>query len=82
MKPSAAAARRHFGGTLKGRLVVTAGLGGMGGAQPLAVTMNEGVAIVVEVDRHRIQRRLETALCRSRPSRTWTKRSRSRPTPR
>ena len=53
-------ARTHFGGTLKGKLVLTAGLGGMGGAQPLAVTMNEGVAIVVEVDRERIQRRLET----------------------
>ncbi len=53
-------ANRHFGGTLKGRLVVSAGLGGMGGAQPLAVTMNEGVAIVVEVDPARIARRLET----------------------
>jgi urocanate hydratase len=56
----AEAARQHFGGTLKGRLVVTAGLGGMGGAQPLAATMNEGVIIAVEVDRQRIQRRLET----------------------
>jgi urocanate hydratase len=56
----AEAARRHFGGTLKGTLTLTAGLGGMGGAQPLAVTMNDGVAIVVEVDRHRIERRLET----------------------
>src|SRR6188768_4068200 len=53
-------ARRHFGGTLAGRLVVTAGLGGMGGAQPLAVTMNEGIALVVEVDPARIQRRLAT----------------------
>ena len=53
-------ARRHFGGTLSGRLVVTAGLGGMGGAQPLAVTMNEGIALVVEVDPARIQRRLAT----------------------
>ncbi len=53
-------ARRHFGGTLRGTLTVTAGLGGMGGAQPLAVTMNEGVALVAEVDRHRIDRRLET----------------------
>jgi urocanate hydratase len=52
--------RRHFGGTLSGRLVVTAGLGGMGGAQPLAVTMNEGIALVVEVDPDRIQRRLAT----------------------
>ncbi len=56
----AAAARRHFGGSLKGKLVVTAGLGGMGGAQPLAVTMNDGVAVVVEVDPDRIRRRLET----------------------
>jgi aromatic amino acid lyase/urocanase-like protein len=54
------AARQHFGGTLKGRLVLTAGLGGMGGAQPLAATMNEGVIIAVEVDRHRIERRLVT----------------------
>jgi urocanate hydratase len=53
-------ARRHFGGTLAGRLVVTAGLGGMGGAQPLAVTMNDGVALVIEVDPHRIERRLAT----------------------
>jgi len=57
----AEAARKHFGGTLKGKLALTAGLGGMGGAQPLAVTMNEGIAIVVEVDKERIQRRLETA---------------------
>jgi urocanate hydratase len=56
----AEAARQHFGGTLKGRLVVTAGLGGMGGAQPLAATMNEGVLIAAEVDPHRIERRLET----------------------
>jgi urocanate hydratase len=56
----AAVARKHFGGTLRGRLCVTAGLGGMGGAQPLAITMNEGVAIVIEVDPTRIQRRLET----------------------
>jgi urocanate hydratase len=56
----AAAAKKHFGGSLKGRTVVSAGLGGMGGAQPLAVTMNDGVAIVIEVDRRRIRRRLET----------------------
>jgi urocanate hydratase len=56
----AEAARQHFGSSLKGRLVLTAGLGGMGGAQPLAATMNEGVMIAVEVDRHRIERRLET----------------------
>ena len=54
----AALARRHFGGSLAGKLTVTAGLGGMGGAQPLAVTMNEGVALVVEVDPQRIERRL------------------------
>jgi urocanate hydratase len=53
-----ACARKHFGGTLAGRLVLSAGLGGMGGAQPLAITMNEGVAVVVEVDRERIERRL------------------------
>ncbi|HEX2452944.1 MAG TPA: urocanate hydratase [Vicinamibacterales bacterium] len=53
-------ARRHFDGDLTGRLVVTAGLGGMGGAQPLALTMNGGVALVVEVDRTRIERRLAT----------------------
>ncbi|MCP4200724.1 MAG: urocanate hydratase [bacterium] len=53
-------ARQHCGGSLKGRLTVTAGLGGMGGAQPLAVSMNEGVALIAEVDRHRIGRRLET----------------------
>lgn len=58
-----ALARRHFGGSLKGRLVLTAGLGGMGGAQPLAVTMNEGVCIAVEVDQSRIDRRLKTGYC-------------------
>ena len=56
----AAVARRHFSGSLKGTLTVTAGLGGMGGAQPLAVTMNDGIALVVEVDRARIERRLAT----------------------
>ena len=53
-------ADQHFGGSLRGRLVLTAGLGGMGGAQPLAVTMNGGVALIVEVDRARIERRLQT----------------------
>jgi urocanate hydratase len=56
----AAAADRHFGGSLKGTLNVTAGLGGMGGAQPLAITMNEGVALIAEVERWRIEKRLET----------------------
>src|SRR4028119_1785421 len=56
----AAIADKKFGGTLAGTITLTAGLGGMGGAQPLAVTMNDGVAICVEVDQHRIDRRLET----------------------
>ncbi len=55
-----AAAKRHFGGTLAGKLVVTAGLGGMGGAQPLAATMNGAAALIVEVDPQRIRRRLDT----------------------
>jgi urocanate hydratase len=59
----AAVAKKHFGGTLKGMLTLTAGLGGMGGAQPLAVTMNEGVVIAVEVDPSRIQKRLDTKYC-------------------
>ncbi len=53
------AARQHFGGTLAGTGTITAGLGGMGGAQPLAITMNEGAALVVEVDESRARRRLE-----------------------
>ena len=52
-------ARQHFGGTLRGRVVLTAGLGGMGGAQPLAVTMNDGVVIAIEVDEARARRRHE-----------------------
>lgn len=59
----AEAARQHRGGSLKGTLTLTAGLGGMGGAQPLAVTMNEGVVIGVEVDPSRIQRRIDTRYC-------------------
>lgn len=59
----AALAKKHFGGTLKGRITVTAGLGGMGGAQPLAITMNEGVAICIEIDQTRIDRRVETRYC-------------------
>ncbi len=50
-------ARRHFGGSLRGRLVITAGVGGMGGAQPLAVTMNDGVALCIDVDPVRVERR-------------------------
>src|SRR6184192_2412993 len=57
------AAHKHFGGTLKGKFVLTAGLGGMGGAQPLATTMNQGVCLAVEVDQQRIQRRLDTGYC-------------------
>jgi urocanate hydratase len=56
----AAVAEQSFGGTLKGRVCLTAGLGGMGGAQPLAITMNEGVALCVEVDPDRIDRRIQT----------------------
>jgi urocanate hydratase len=56
----ASAAKKHFGGSLKGRLILSAGLGGMGGAQPMAATMNEGVFLGVEVDPDRIKRRLET----------------------
>ena len=56
-------AERHFGGTLAGRLVLTAGLGGMGGAQPLAVTMNSGVCLAVEVDEARARRRVATRYC-------------------
>jgi len=59
----AEAARQHAGGSLKGTLTLTAGLGGMGGAQPLAVTMNDGVVIAVEVDRTRIERRIQTRYC-------------------
>ncbi len=56
-------ARKHFAGSLKSRVVLTAGLGGMGGAQPLAVTMNDGIALCIEVDQTRIDRRLETRYC-------------------
>ena len=56
-----ACARKHFGASLAGRLLVTGGLGGMGGAQPLAVTMNGGVCLAAEVDPARVERRLETA---------------------
>jgi len=63
----AAVAKEHFGGSLRGKLVLTAGLGEMGGAQPLAVTMNEGVALVVELDKKAIDRRL-----RHKYLETWT----------
>lgn len=57
------AARQHFDGSLKGTLTLTAGLGGMGGAQPLAVTMNGGVAIAIDVDKRSIDRRIEKRYC-------------------
>ncbi|MGB9750151.1 MAG: urocanate hydratase [Caldisericia bacterium] len=56
----AAVANKHFGGTLKGKFVLSAGLGGMGGAQPLAITMNDGICIIAEVDKNRIERRIKT----------------------
>ena len=59
----AAVANKHFGGSLRGKVELTSGLGEMGGAQPLAVTMNDGVALVVEVDRRAIQRRLDKKYC-------------------
>lgn len=59
----AACARQHFGGSLRGKVVLTGGLGGMGGAQPLAVTMNEGVCLDVEVDEERIRRRIKAGYC-------------------
>jgi urocanate hydratase len=59
----AAAAARHFGGTLSGRLIVTGGMGGMGGAQPLAATMNGATILCIEVDPARIERRLKTGYC-------------------
>ncbi|MDQ3682642.1 MAG: urocanate hydratase [Bacteroidota bacterium] len=59
----AAIANKHFGGSLKGTLNVSAGLGGMGGAQPLSITMNEGVALIAEVEKWRIEKRIETKYC-------------------
>ena len=59
----AACARKHFGGSLRGRLVLTGGMGGMGGAQPLAIKMNEGVCLDVEVDEARIRRRVSNGYC-------------------
>src|SRR5271165_6827248 len=59
----AALARKHYSGSLKGRIVLTSGLGGMGGAQPLAITMNEGVALCIDVDAERIKRRVKTGYC-------------------
>ncbi len=58
-----AVARQHFGGTLKGTWTLTGGMGGMGGAQPLAVTMNEGAVLCVEVEPWRIERRIQTRYC-------------------
>ena len=78
----AEAARQHFGGTLRGTVTLTAGLGGMGGAQPLAVTMNEGVCLAIEVDEARARRRLDIGyvdrLTATRPRR-WRGRARRPP---
>ena len=59
----AAAGRKHFGGSLDGKFVLTGGLGGMGGAQPLAATMNDAVFLGVEVDPARIEKRLKSGYC-------------------
>ncbi len=59
----AAAARKHFGGSLEGKLVVSGGMGGMGGAQPLAATMNGGAFLGIDVDPERIKRRVKTGYC-------------------
>src|SRR5436190_9790815 len=59
----AAAARQHFGGSLEGKLIVSGGMGGMGGAQPLAATMNGACFLGIDVDRARIEKRLETGYC-------------------
>ena len=77
----AAAARKRFDGTLAGRLVVTAGLGGMGGAQPLAITMLGGTALCVEVDLRRIERRIETGYLDERAASSTTRWGGSRPPP-
>ena len=74
----AAVAAKRFGGSLAGTITLTAGLGGMGGAQPLAVTMNDGVAIVVECDQSRIRRRLEHRIPRRRGRHRSTRRCGSR----
>ncbi len=81
-----ALAAKRFGGTLRGRIVLTSGLGGMGGAQPLAVTMNEGVALCVEVDEARIERRLRThyldrATARLDEAVAWAEEARARKSP-
>ena len=59
----AALARKHFDGTLKGKFVLSGGLGGMGGAQPLAIKMNDGIALIVECDESRIDRRIKAGYC-------------------
>src|ERR1700740_3048539 len=62
-EPFAPAAKKHFGGSLAGKLVVTGGMGGMGGAQPLAATMNGAAFLCIEVDARRIERRIESGYC-------------------
>ncbi|TMF60749.1 MAG: urocanate hydratase [Chloroflexi bacterium] len=81
-----ALAAKRFDGTLRGRIVLTSGLGGMGGAQPLAVTMNDGVALCVEVDEARIERRLRTgyldrATARLDEAVAWAEEARARNAP-
>jgi urocanate hydratase len=81
-----ALAAKRFDGTLRGRVVLTSGLGGMGGAQPLAVTMNEGVALCVEVDAARIERRLQTryldrATSRLEEAVSWAEEAREKKSP-
>ncbi len=70
-------ARQHFGGSLRGRVRLTAGVGGMGGAQPLAITMNGGVALVVDVDRARLERRRELRYLDASPTRAKKRCARS-----
>ena len=71
-------ARQHFGGSLRGRVTLTAGLGGMGGAQPLAVTMNDGVCLAIEVDEARARRRLDIGYVDRLTASTRARRSRGR----
>jgi urocanate hydratase len=75
----AAIAEKRFGGSLRGTLTVTGGCGGMGGAQPLAVTMNDGVVLVVEVDATRLERRVRTGTSTSGPLTSMTPSRASRP---
>ena len=68
MRPSPPAVTSTFSGDLSGKFILTGGMGGMGGAQPLAATMNDAVMLCVEVDEHRIDRRIETRYCDKKTS--------------